>query len=163
MSAIFDFPLSSETLAEDELTAITGTPMAVLSTFFYARAHFFAQTQCRAGTLVCPPGGCVFQPRRARSISYGHRLHQHQAHHVFRRAGAQSHQLCEGLKSREGHVSRSMPRPRIAQSHPASSRHPCSPRWRDAHAPRTTERTRSDEDGECTNRKQSRWRGVRVD
>ena len=32
MSAIFDFPLSSETLAEDELTAITGTPMAVLST-----------------------------------------------------------------------------------------------------------------------------------
>lgn len=30
MSAIFDFPLSSETLAEDELTAITGTPMAAL-------------------------------------------------------------------------------------------------------------------------------------
>lgn len=47
MSAIFDFPLSSETLAEDELTAITGTPMAVLSTFFYARAHFFAQTHCQ--------------------------------------------------------------------------------------------------------------------
>ena len=49
MSAIFDFPLSSETLAEDELTAITGTPMAVLSTpSCGALRSFIAQRPTRA-------------------------------------------------------------------------------------------------------------------